>query len=308
MRLNIIIPNYNSEKTIAMTLNSIINSNIKCKYDITVIDNNSNDEGLQIINKFKKINLIELDKNYGASKARNIGIKKTKGDILIFIDSDIWFNKNSIKLLLDSFDKNTDIVYPKIIFENKKLFYPILEIEKKYIHISGCFAIKRKSLHKLDENFDEYYQTYLEDYDFFMRCNNAHLNAKYNSNVTVIHANKINGTDYSSRYYLETRNTLYGILKLGKIRKESPLYNPFRISSLIKIFFFGVINFAWFNWQGYDRNKKSITKNKICKNQVKLIYLYFKAIFITLINIKSIQNKRRQIIKYYFSPLLYSYE
>ena len=49
--------------------------------------------------------------------------------------------------------------------ENKQILYPILNVEKTFPHISACFGIKKKSLKKLDELFDENYETYLEDFE-----------------------------------------------------------------------------------------------------------------------------------------------
>lgn len=91
-KVTIIIPMYNSEKFIERTLNSIFDSNLsKQIYDVLVVDDGSNDNGLQIVKNMVKdhSNLFFItQKNGGASKARNIGIEQAKTDYIWFVDSD----------------------------------------------------------------------------------------------------------------------------------------------------------------------------------------------------------------------------
>jgi glycosyltransferase involved in cell wall biosynthesis len=63
LNVSIIIPVYNSEKTIKNTLNKIINEASKLTSEIIVIDDNSTDNSIKIIKEFgKKNKLIELEK------------------------------------------------------------------------------------------------------------------------------------------------------------------------------------------------------------------------------------------------------
>ena len=249
-----------------------------------------------------------MKKHSGAAKARNVGIKTSKGNLLLFIDADAWFNKATIYDLIKQLDENTDIVFPKITYENGHLLYPVFEEEKKYPHITGCFLIKKNSLKKLDEHFDEFYETYLEDYDFFIRSKLSSLNAKYIENARVIHANKELGKDYSERYFLEVRNLFYGFLKLGKMEKKSIPFNPFTLNNIIKSFFLGLLNFAWFNWYGYDRKSTTSKKltlilkertNKISNKSITNIALFFKAFSEIIKNYRIISRKKISLIRYY---------
>ena len=303
MKLSIIIPCHNNESTILKTIRSIYSSNNinKHKFEIIVIDDFSLDGSYNLVKRnFPTVKIHRLKKHSGAAKARNIGIKKSKGSLLLFIDADAWFNKATIHDLMTGIDKNTDIAFPKLNYENGHLLYPVFEEEKKYPYISGCFLIKKKSLKKLDEYFDEFYKTYLEDYDFFIRCKLANLKAKYIENARVIHADK-EQKDYSERYYLEVRNLMYGKIKLGSKK-------PFTFTNLIKAFFLGILNFAWFNWQGYDREstlklKLNVIKNKknkiFSKNSLKAVTLYLKAVHEIMKNLNKVQKKRVIVRKFY---------
>ncbi|MCH4896296.1 glycosyltransferase family 2 protein [Marinilabiliaceae bacterium JC040] len=131
--ISVIIPVYNSAKTIRETLNSVI----KQTYDnieVIIIDDCSTDETVKIILDFAKIdtriNLFSLDYNSGAAVARNYGINKAKGQYLAFIDSDdLW--------LKDKLQKQIDTDYPfvytaiKMINDNNEIIKDKLSVPLK---------------------------------------------------------------------------------------------------------------------------------------------------------------------------------
>ena len=95
MTLSFIIPCYNSEKMIGRCLQSIIQQETTFKYEIIVVNDGSNDESLNIINKLKNnnISILSYSKNKGLAFARNYGAKHAKGTILAFVDSDMILDK-----------------------------------------------------------------------------------------------------------------------------------------------------------------------------------------------------------------------
>ena len=95
---SIIIPCYNSEKTIKQCLKSVVNLDQKERIEIIVCDNNSTDSSLRIINDFP-VKLIKNEKINNAGSTRNLGAKHAKNDYLIFIDSDVCVPLNLIDLI-----------------------------------------------------------------------------------------------------------------------------------------------------------------------------------------------------------------
>jgi glycosyltransferase involved in cell wall biosynthesis len=127
--ISIVIANYNSEKYISCTLKSILRQSY-FNFEILIIDDKSTDNSLNIINKFRinehRIKLIELTKNSGPAKARNVGIKEAKGEYLTFIDSDDIWDSDFLKTSIE-FSKRNDynFVFSSYCIVNEKL-------EKKY--------------------------------------------------------------------------------------------------------------------------------------------------------------------------------
>ncbi|USS90339.1 glycosyltransferase family 2 protein [Fructilactobacillus carniphilus] len=89
--ISIIMPAYNSEKTIGRAIDSIIKQKTKYKFELIVVDDGSKDNTIQIVKRKaangNNINLLLQDHQFQA-KARNLGIKKAKGKFIMFADDD----------------------------------------------------------------------------------------------------------------------------------------------------------------------------------------------------------------------------
>ncbi len=96
MKFSIIVPVYNGQETIGQCLDSLLNQNYPKKdYEIIVINDSSTDETKDILEKYaKRIRLVDLKRNVGKIVAREIGAKKAKYDILLFIDADCLARKD----------------------------------------------------------------------------------------------------------------------------------------------------------------------------------------------------------------------
>lgn len=134
--ISIIIPIYNAEETITMTVDSVINQSYK-NTQIILVNDGSTDNTLEVIeeNYGHLSNIIIVNQsNRGVSSARNEGIRHATGNYLGFVDSDdiiesdMYFNmhKNINENCTDiSFtniivhDVNGDIHYEKRIQEDK---------------------------------------------------------------------------------------------------------------------------------------------------------------------------------------------
>lgn len=88
--ISIIIPIYNSEKTILDCMNSIICSTFT-DYEIICVDDGSTDCSVELLrNQYRGFNNIHIfsKPNGGVSSARNFGIKRANGCYCVFLDSD----------------------------------------------------------------------------------------------------------------------------------------------------------------------------------------------------------------------------
>ena len=86
--VSVIIPCYNSARTIRRCLRAIVDQRTTVRFDVTVVDS-STDETPQIVaREFPGVRLIHLDARTFAGAARNVGLRATNGRFCLMIDSD----------------------------------------------------------------------------------------------------------------------------------------------------------------------------------------------------------------------------
>jgi len=96
--VSIIIPAFDEENCIGECLTSLFKQSFK-NYEIIVVDDGSTDGTCQIVRGFKGVRLIEGE-HKGPGISRNIGSEKAKGEILVFVDADMTFDRYYLKNLI----------------------------------------------------------------------------------------------------------------------------------------------------------------------------------------------------------------
>lgn len=102
--VSVIVPVYNTEKTIARCLDSIVGQSLR-DIEILVIDDGSTDGSAEIADAYaKRDSRVKIfgKKNGGLGSARNLGIDKASGDYLAFIDSDDFVESNMLETMFSS--------------------------------------------------------------------------------------------------------------------------------------------------------------------------------------------------------------
>src|SRR6266566_2412690 len=102
--ISILIPAFNSEKTIARCLKSILGTKYPRKIETIVINNGSTDSTDEIVRGFPGVKLVNLPKPNKAD-ALNYGIGIAKGEIIGILDSDSFASKNSLQKMIGYFDE-----------------------------------------------------------------------------------------------------------------------------------------------------------------------------------------------------------
>lgn len=96
--VSIIIPTYNRAHSIGRCLNSVLSQSYK-NLEVIVVDDGSQDDTERIVKSYNadEIIYIQLKQNTGAAGARNIGIRKSTGDLISFLDSDDTLHPQKIE-------------------------------------------------------------------------------------------------------------------------------------------------------------------------------------------------------------------
>lgn len=122
-KITIIIPCYNSEKTIGYVVDDIFKCvSSRYKYRIILVNDHSSDCTWQVIkdlcNKNPNIIGLSLAQNFGQQAARMAALQYVEGDYVVFMDDDGQHPAEGIQKLIGKAEEGYDIVYA--LFEHKK--------------------------------------------------------------------------------------------------------------------------------------------------------------------------------------------
>lgn len=109
MKLSFIIPCYNVKEYIRQCVESILNCDLNCKYEIILIDDGSSDGTSEIIAEYeKKFSTVKAfyQENTGVSSARNLGLCKSIGEYIRFVDPDDIIETNGNQAAINLMDEN----------------------------------------------------------------------------------------------------------------------------------------------------------------------------------------------------------
>lgn len=180
MKVSIITVCYNSEATIDETINSVINQSYN-NLEYIIIDGNSKDTTLSIINKYQnKIDKIISENDKGLYYALNKGIKLATGDVIGFLHSDdLFFDCYSVFDVVSYFrDNKFDGVYGDLQYVYKDDTNKVIRLWKSHEFQPKLLKMGwmpphptlflKKHVYKKHGNFDTFYKI-SADYDFILR-------------------------------------------------------------------------------------------------------------------------------------------
>ena len=164
--ISIVVPCFNSGKTIRRTIESLKNQTWKLKEIIVVNDGSHERETLNILDSLKDVLIINQE-NLGLSAARNAGALRSKGRFIFFIDSDDWIENNTLEMMFHYFKKYN---------RNNKKFYIFSDI------------ILEGNIQKIvKKNYNFFEQLFLNQlpYSIFIEKNTFLLNNGYDENMKL---------------------------------------------------------------------------------------------------------------------------
>ena len=196
--ISVIIPNHNNAATIGKCLAGVLASKYS-NFEVIVVDDGSTDNSKAEIKKFP-CRLIELDKQTGAARARNIGARHSRGELLFFTDADCVLEKETLATAAISSATagiGTIIGGTYTVRPYDQGFFN--SFQSLYIHHSetkSCAAPDYLATHALAINrsvfeknggFDENFMPILEDVEFSHRMKKNGFKLRIDPHIQVRH-------------------------------------------------------------------------------------------------------------------------
>ena len=245
IKIDIILPNFNSSDSIKETIKSIIDQTFK-NWKLIIVDDCSDKKTRTLLKKFsknKRIKIYWLKKNKGAGYCRNYAIKKSKSPYLAFIDSDDIWKKDKLETQL-RFMENNNYLFTYTNYETfgKKIKFisPAKEYDfKKFVNdtsiCTSTMIIKKNILKNIKFINSEICE------DYFFKCKILKICNAYCLD------------DYLTKYRIRKNSLQSSSLKnfywIWKINRE---YNKFNfLENFFSLFFISINSLKKYGFKNF---------------------------------------------------------
>lgn len=192
-KVSVIIPTYNRGNQLRICLKSLQEQSFK-NFEVIVCDDGSTDNTPEVIEEFKDLLDLEYiqDVNFGGpARPRNNGLKKAKGEIIAFLDSDDWWYPNKLEISLQYFpeydlvhhdlDIYTNIVKSEGVAKGRVL---VGNIAKDLILngngiVNSSVLVKRSIIDIVGDLTEDKRLIAVEDFDYWIRVAKVTNRFKY---------------------------------------------------------------------------------------------------------------------------------
>ncbi|MEQ2836501.1 glycosyltransferase family 2 protein [Dorea formicigenerans] len=295
MKVTIVIPNYNGKHFMEPCLSSLSKQTYK-NFHILVVDNASSDGSIEYMEEnYPDIELIKLQKNYGFSKAVNIGIQHSRTPYVILLNNDTTVDTRYVEEMVKAIEKSPKIFsvsskmiqmyHPELIDSAGDLYTllgwgvcrgcgrPVSNYTKYDEIFTACAgaAIYRRSVFDEIGYFDENHFAYLEDIDIGYRARIYGYYNMYCPTALVYHVGSgTSGSKYNSfKVKLAARNNLYLNYKNMPALQLILNFIPLAIGYFVKYLFFCKIGFGKDYKEGFIEGLQTAKLQKKVKFQFK---------------------------------------
>ena len=263
---SIIIPTYNDLNNLKKCLRSVLRQNFK-NYEIIIINDGSSDGTQDFLDTLNKdnIKIFNLETNQGPAFSRNIGINKSKGIWLAFLDSDDFWLRSKLQVTFDNIQLNNNFdvfchnqsrkekltrkikklytgpyknkFYKSLILEGNCLITSAIVIKKEFLTKNNIFFRIKKKYYSV-EDYDLWLHLALNDAKFFFIRNFLGFYCIHKNNITnniIQHKKNYLSLLYNHVFKLQT-------FEKNKFKLWRKIYCKYLIEIII-IYIFHINNF-----------------------------------------------------------------
>ena len=169
---SIIIINYNTAELTSACLESIFKYCEGSKYEIILIDNNSEEKEIDILERryVSRVKIIRNKRNFGFARANNQGAKLARGEYLFFLNSDTTIEQNILEPLREKLEaeKKIGIIAPKLVLKNgyeQPYAFGLHKNSDIISWVSGAALVIRREIFLQIGGWEERFFMYFEDVD-----------------------------------------------------------------------------------------------------------------------------------------------
>lgn len=262
--ISIIIPVYNVEKYLVQCLDSVLNQTYN-NIEVICVDDGSSDQSPELLHQYQKkhpnLYVYLQEYNQGQGAARNVGLQRSLGDFILFVDSDDFIEIDTVSYLVKKIQETNvdfirfnaksfssegqlvkensysfsqylteDKIYSKQEFKNVYLSFmpsPVLYMFKRELFIDNNIAFPTDIIHE-DEVFTAMIFLYASN---CLYVNKFFYNRRYRTGSTMTEKSEAQ-TEKSYNSYIKIIKIYNKILETSELSSTQQFFLEYRINSI----------------------------------------------------------------------------
>jgi GT2 family glycosyltransferase len=241
--ISVVVVNYNGTDHLRKCLSGLVNQTYQ-PFEILVVDNCSDQPPYSVMKGYPQIRLVRAKKNYGYGGACNLGMKKSSGELVVFLNNDTFAPPEWLELMTTTMNDHPDaaIIGCKVIQMDNKLIdsagaiieYPSgVSYARGYLEqdvgdydktieiaaIGGAAFMVRRDAYKLIGGFDSSFFLYYDEIHLCWTARLAGYKVIYTPHATILHFGSYGlGKRSPEKIRYEERNRTLAMIALLKPR------------------------------------------------------------------------------------------
>ncbi len=267
-KVSIIVPCYNSEEYLDIAIKSLVKQTYK-NIEIILLNDGSKDGTLDIMRSYDDERIVIIDKkNTGIGDTRNTGIRKSSGDYIMFLDSDDYYEEDTVENMVRVLEEND----ADMVVSNYYLNTPSKQLEIKFNDF-GVATLKEKPEILTGINYAPWNKIYKRE---------IAMNAEFPTNIKyedvpfvvkcLLNSNRIAFTNEFNFHYV--------IKKSGEtITRDERVFDIFKILDMVNQDFNGydyidATGFSVKILMSYLKNSRFIPDKDLQKRLIDRVFSY----------------------------------
>ena len=243
-RVSVIVLNHNGDQIIGKCLDHLV-AQIFDDFEIVVVDNNSVDGSLPIIERYLasgRLSIVRSKRNLGVAGGRNLGVMYARGRIVAFIDNDGYAHPRWLAEVVKAIDTDPAIgvVASTVFFADRKIVlngaggtvnyqgyggdfcfndpYEFAQLPRRVLYAMGCGMVVRKEVLERIGPLDEKLFNYYDDAELGIRAWKSGFQVVVAPEAWVDHGYSYSDKILNNKMFLCERNRIRTVLKYFPLR------------------------------------------------------------------------------------------
>ncbi|HEV8676841.1 MAG TPA: glycosyltransferase family 2 protein [Methylomirabilota bacterium] len=197
LKVSVVVPAYNGSGTVRECVGSVLASDYPTdSIEVVVVDDGSRDDTYAVLRELeaahKQVRVVKHERNLGAARARDTGIKQATGDVVCVLSQDTFADASWLRRVADRFGRDPRLgIVQGIVKRTGEIEFPFHHVTERpafsWSFPTVAIAYRAEALDRAGRYFDPVFSEYGDDTDIAWRIIEAGYGWEFLDVITAYH-------------------------------------------------------------------------------------------------------------------------